>query len=104
MNLVMPLTFRALGFGWNGGGILLTPSIQSEKLIAVWTKIEPLPLVIVNPVLIIVGLVLLGIGHAIIYRWLTGLLERSDIFSPENHPNRKLSGLISAERVRVEAP
>jgi nucleoside 2-deoxyribosyltransferase len=35
-----------------------------------------------------------------------GTHGRSGIFSPENHPNRKLSasGLISAEQVRVKAP
>ena len=71
MNLVMLLTFRAIGFGWEGDGILLTSSIQSQKLIAVWTTLEPLPLVAVNPAPIIVGLVLFGIGHAFIYRWLS---------------------------------
>ena len=39
MNITMLLTFRLLGFGWNGGGILLEASSQSEKLIAVWTKL-----------------------------------------------------------------
>ena len=43
LNIVMLLTFRLIGFGWNGGGILLDPSVQSPKLIAVWTKLEPLP-------------------------------------------------------------
>jgi len=42
----MLLTFRLLGFGWNGGGILLSSPIQSQKLIAVWTQLEPLPLVV----------------------------------------------------------
>lgn len=71
MNMVMLLTFRAIGFGWDGGGILLTSPIQSQKLIAVWTKLEPLPLIVVNPAPIIVGLVLFGMGHAFIYRWLS---------------------------------
>lgn len=70
LNLGMLLTFRLLGFGWDGGGILLDPSIQSPKLIAVWTQIEPIPLVISNPAPIITGLILFGIGHAFIYRWL----------------------------------
>jgi hypothetical protein len=35
LNLAMLLTFRAIGFGWNGDGILLTSSIQSHKLMAV---------------------------------------------------------------------
>jgi hypothetical protein len=71
MNLVMLLTFRAIGFGWNGGGILLTSSIQSQKLIAVWTKLEPLPLIFANPAPIIGGLVPFGIGHAFVYQWLS---------------------------------
>ena len=61
MNIVMLLTFRLLGFGWNGGGILLESSTQSKKLIAVWTEIEPIPLVVNSPVPIIIGIVLFGI-------------------------------------------
>ena len=70
LNLMMLLTFRLLGFGWNGGGILLAPSLQSPKLVAVWTQIEPLPLVVSQPAPIVLGLVLFGIGHAFIYQWL----------------------------------
>lgn len=70
LNLVMLLTFRLLGFGWNGGGILLDTSLQSPKIVAVWTQIEPLPLVVSQPAPIIIGLVLFGIGHAFIYQWL----------------------------------
>lgn len=86
MNLVMLLTFRAIGFGWDGGGILLTSSIQSQKLVAVWTKLEPLPLVVVNPAPIIGGLMLFGIGHAFIYQWLSaawpnGLTQRAFRFA-----------------------
>jgi hypothetical protein len=82
MNLTMLLTFRAIGFGWDGDGILLTSSIQSQKLVAVWTKLEPLPLVVANPAPIIAGLVLFGIGHAFMYRWLSpawpqGLTQRA---------------------------
>lgn len=71
LNLVMLLTFRLLGFGWHREGILLDPSIQSHKLIAVWTKMEPLPLVVSNPAPIIVGLFIFGIGHAFVYQWLS---------------------------------
>jgi hypothetical protein len=69
LNLAMLLTFRLLGFGWQGGGILLDPALQSRKLIEVWTRLEPLPLVVSNPAPIIFGLVLFGLGHAFIYRW-----------------------------------
>lgn len=71
MNLAMLLTFRMLGFGLTGGGILLDPSIQSRKLIAVWTQLEPLPLVVSNPTPVIIGLILFAIGHAFIYDWLS---------------------------------
>lgn len=71
LNIAMLLTFRLLGFGWDGSGILLDPSVQSRKLIAVWTEIEPLPLVVSNPIPILGGLMLFGIGHAFVYRWLS---------------------------------
>ena len=86
LNIVMLLTFRLIGFGWNGDGFLLDPAIQSEKLIAVWTKMEPLPLVVVNPTPIILGLLLFGILHAAIYRsvapaWGKGIWARGIKFS-----------------------
>ena len=68
LNIVMLLTFRLIGFGWNSGGILLDPSVQSSKLIAVWTKLEPLPLVVNAPAPIILGFILFGIGHAFVYQ------------------------------------
>jgi hypothetical protein len=71
MNLAMLLTFRGIGFGWDGKGILLTSPMQSEKLIAVWTRLEPLPLVAFDPAPIIVGLLLFGVGHAFLYKWLS---------------------------------
>jgi len=81
MNVAMLLTFRLLGFDWNGGGILNNPKWQSPKLIAVWNHLEPLPLVIANPTPIVVGLVLFGVAHAFLYRWLsaawpTGIARR----------------------------
>jgi hypothetical protein len=82
LNLAMLLTFRLFGLGWDGGGILLDPAIQSPKVIAVWTQIEPIPLVVSTPVLIATGLVLFGILHAFVYRWLApawprGIRERT---------------------------
>lgn len=71
MNLVMFLTFRLIGFGLKADGFLLNPAIQSRKLIAVWTEIEPLPLVVTRPAPIILGLVLFGILHAFLYRWIS---------------------------------
>jgi hypothetical protein len=70
MNLMMLLTFRFIGFGVHGGGILLDPDFQSRKLITVWTELEPLPLIVSNPVPIILGIIIFGIIHAYLYRWL----------------------------------
>ncbi|MDN7176862.1 hypothetical protein M0D69_02245 [Caballeronia sp. SEWSISQ10-4 2] len=89
LNVVMALTFRLLGFGWNGGGFLLTSPIQSRKLIAVWTQLEPLPLIVVNPVPMIYGLVLFGVVHAAIYGWLAhawpaGVFRRAARFAALN--------------------
>jgi hypothetical protein len=71
MNLTMLLTFRLLGFGWNGDGILIESASQSQKLIAVWTTLEPIPLVVDSPAPIISGIVLFGIIHAFLFRWIS---------------------------------
>ena len=71
MNATMLMTFRLIGFGWNGGGILLESSSQSQKLISVWTEIEPIPLVVNSPAPIIAGIFLFGIIHAYLFRWLS---------------------------------
>lgn len=36
-----------------------------------WTEIQPLPLVVSNPIPILGGLMLFGIGYAFVYRWLS---------------------------------
>jgi hypothetical protein len=82
LNAVMLLTFRLIGFGWDGGGILLDPNLQSHKLIAVWTELEPIPLAVSNPLPIVAGLLFFGIGHAVVYGWLSpawplGVLPRA---------------------------
>ena len=71
MNLTMLLTFRLLGFGWNGEGILIRSSLQSKKLIAVWTELEPVPLVVNTPAPIIIGIVGFGVIHAYLFRGLS---------------------------------
>ncbi len=86
MNIAMLLTFRFIGFGVNGDGILLNPSFQSRKLIAVWTQLEPLPLVVNQPIPIVLGIIIFGIVHAYLYRWLscawpTGIVKRGLSFS-----------------------
>lgn len=70
MNLTMFLTFRLIGLGLDGGGILLDPALQSPKLIAVWTKLPPIPRVITHPFLMGTAVFLIAWGHAAIYRWL----------------------------------
>ena len=60
MNLAMLATFRLIGFGWHGDGILLESSSQSQKLISVWSKIGPIPLVVSAPVPIIAGIMIFG--------------------------------------------
>jgi hypothetical protein len=74
MNLTMLMTFRLIGFGWNGGGILLESSSQSQKLISVWTEIEPIPLVVNSPAPIIIGIILFGVVHAYFFCWLSSVL------------------------------
>ena len=68
-NLAMLVTFRLLGFG---SGLLLDPSWQSEKLVAVWTKIEPLPRVVSAPAPMIVGAFAFALFHAWLYARLVG--------------------------------
>lgn len=70
LNLAMFLTFRTIGFGWDGGGILISSPWQSAKLIAVWTQLPPLPMIVVNPAPVVAGLMLFATGHALIYRWI----------------------------------
>lgn len=86
LNLMMCLTFRLIGFGWDGDGFLLNPAIQSGKLIAIWIELEPLPLVVTKPAPIILGLMLFGLLHAFIYRsiapaWKQGVWARGARFS-----------------------
>lgn len=86
MNLAMLATFRLMGFGIHGDGILMDPSLQSGKLIAVWSEIEPLPLVVDRPLPIIVGIMAFGVIHAYIYHWICpawpgGTLRRGLYFS-----------------------
>jgi len=53
-----------LGFGWTGEGILLNLSIQSPELIAVWTLMQPPPLVVSTPGSITAGLMPSGLRDA----------------------------------------
>jgi hypothetical protein len=68
-GVVFSLTI-ALLFGQLGSFILLDPAVQSPKLIAVWTQIEPSPVLHTQPLIMMAGLVLLAIGRAFLYRWI----------------------------------
>ena len=81
-NTAMFLTFRLIGFGVDGHGLLLNPQTQSAKLIAVWTQLEPLPLVVAKPHVIILGLFLFAFMQSVIYRllspaWPAGVCQRA---------------------------
>jgi hypothetical protein len=89
MNLTMLLTFRVLGFGWNGDGILIESASQSRKLIAVWTELEPIPLVVNAPAPIIVGMILFGIVHAYLFRWLSPAWPKGIL-----HQGLRFAGLV----------
>ncbi len=82
LNVAMFLTFGLIGFGVGGHGILLNPSLQSPKLIAVWTTLPPLPRIVSQPILMVTALTVLAVLHAFIYRWLApgwppGILRRT---------------------------
>jgi hypothetical protein len=68
-NLAMLVTFRVLGFE---SGLLLDPRWQSPKLIAVWTRLAPLPRVVDAPLPIILGLFAFSLFHAWLYAKLAG--------------------------------
>jgi hypothetical protein len=84
-NMSLFVTFRLIGFGMDGKGILMSPS-QSEKLKQVWTQ-KPIPRVVDMenidglPV-IALGLILFAIAHAFFYRsiapaWPAGVFARA---------------------------
>ena len=81
-NAAMFLTFRLIGFGVDGHGVLFNAETQNAKLIAVWTKLEPLPLVVARPHVIILGLSAFAFMQAVTYRllsprWPAGIRQRA---------------------------
>jgi hypothetical protein len=65
-----------------GSGPLFDPDMQSPKLIAVLTQMEPLPLFVTAPYVILLGYLLFGIGHAFLFRsvaaaWPEGVAPRT---------------------------
>lgn len=78
------LTFRLLGFGWNDDGILIESSSQSQKLIAVWTKLEPIPLAVNSPAPIINGIIFFGVIHPYLFRWISPVWAQGIVSSGLN--------------------
>lgn len=74
VNIAGFLTFGLLGMGLNYDGILLKPGLQNEKIIAVWTQIEPLPLAVTAPAIIALGYLLLAVAYAFVYRWIAPVM------------------------------
>jgi hypothetical protein len=63
------LTFGLLGGSRRGQtGLLFDPATQSPKVIAVFKDIEPLPVIVTRPYLILAGFVVFAVGHALLYR------------------------------------
>jgi hypothetical protein len=51
-----------------GSRPLFDPAVQSPKLIAVWTELEPLPLFATAPHVVLLEYVLFGVGYAVLLR------------------------------------
>ncbi len=67
------LTFVLLGSGLDqASGPLVDPELQSPKLLAVWTELEPLPLFATAPHLILAAYIGFALGHALLFRSVQG--------------------------------
>src|SRR6266700_3594447 len=67
-GLVNFLTFGLLGGARIGQtGLLFDPSTQSAKVIAVWKEMPPLPWLVTQPLVIMIGLLLFGVVYAFAY-------------------------------------
>jgi hypothetical protein len=81
LNVAILLTFRLIGFGFDGHGVLMNPQTQSAKLIAVWSELPPLPRIVAQPASMIIGMYGFAFLHAVIYRmlspaWTSGIWSR----------------------------
>ena len=77
------LTFALFAGSREGDtGVLFDPDTQHPKVIAAWKETEPLPRVVDQPVVILLGMVLFGIAYAFLYRsagtsWPDGIKNRA---------------------------
>jgi hypothetical protein len=77
-GLVLFLTVGLLGGARPGEtGLLFNPAFQSHKVIAVSKEIQPLPWLTTEPGVILVGVLVLAVGHAFIYRSIAPAWPRS---------------------------
>jgi len=87
MYLAMFLTFTIVGgVSQEGGGLILGASMQSQKLVAVYTDLEPLPRIFTDPLVMLGGVVGFGVVYAGVYRsvapaWPEGVGSRSVRFA-----------------------
>jgi hypothetical protein len=71
--LVTFVTFVLIGSGLDhSSGPLFDPAVQSAKVIAVWTRLQPLPRFVTQPPLMLGGYLLFGVGHALLFRSVAG--------------------------------
>jgi hypothetical protein len=76
------LTFALFGGSRRGQtGLLFDPATQSPKVIAVWKEIEPLPRIIENPAIMLLGFFVFAMAYAFVYRsfapgWPAGIARR----------------------------
>jgi hypothetical protein len=81
-NIVGFLTFVLIGTGLDNSGPLLDSGLQSRKVIAVWTTMQPLPKFQTAPMAILAIYMLLGAGYALLFRsveraWPKGFAQRT---------------------------
>lgn len=55
----------------------MSPQVQSTKLLKVWREIQPIPLVITNPPIMVRLYVILGVLHSFVYHKISGSLGRT---------------------------
>ncbi|WP_214322930.1 hypothetical protein [Nonomuraea sediminis] len=76
------VTFARFGCSSRGEtGLLFDPATQSPKLIAIWKDIEPLPLLVDHPLVILAGYFAFATGYSFVYRsvataWPSGKWKR----------------------------
>ena len=55
-----------------GSSTVFNDELQSQKLLAVWNDLEPLPLVVSAPQAFVVVLILIGVAHGVVFALVAG--------------------------------